>query len=154
NTDQRIAEGRPVTPGFLLAVLLWDDYQARISELTRNKKINEARLLAAHEALAKQRHVLAIPRRFSQFVNDVWQLQERLETRRARQIQRTLSHPRFRAAYDFLLLRSLAGLFETRIADWWTEIQETDSTQREQMIAELAPEPRRKRRRRRQRRQS
>ncbi len=154
STDQRIAEGKPVTPGFLLAVLLWDDYQARISELTRNKKINEARLLAAHEALAEQRHVLAIPRRFSQFVNDVWQLQERLETRKPRQIQRTLSHPRFRAAYDFLLLRSQAGLNDTGIADWWTEIQEADSTQREQMITELAPEPRRKRRRRRQRRQS
>ena len=154
NTDQRIAEGRPVTPGFLLAVLLWDDYQARISELSRNKKVNEARLLAAHEALAEQRRVLAIPRRFSQFVNDVWQLQERLETRKARQIQRTLSHPRFRAAYDFLLLRSQAGLNDTGIADWWTEIQETDSAQREQMIIELAPEPRRKRRRRRQRRQS
>ncbi len=154
STDQRIAQGKPVTPGFLLAVLLWDDYQARISELAGDKKINEARLLAAHESLAGQRNVLAIPRRFSQFVNDVWQLQGRLEVRKPRQIVRTLNHPRFRAAYDFLLLRSEAELIEPSLADWWTEIQDVDITVREKMINELAPAPGKKRRRRRPRRPS
>ena len=86
NTDRRIADEKPVTPGFLLAVMLWEDYRSRIEELLASRgtkrKPKEAALVAAHESIAAQRLTIAIPRRFSSFVLDIWHLQERLETRR------------------------------------------------------------------------
>ncbi len=156
NTDRRIAEDRPVTPGFMLAVMLWADYRARICEQqgsggTKKKAFNEAALVAAHEALAAQRATISIPRRFSSFVHDVWHLQERLESRRRKHVASALSHPRFRAAYDFLLLRAEAGYLNAELVDWWREIQQADDDGREAMLKTLtgaAPGKRRRRRRR------
>ena len=121
NTDERIAEDKPVTPGFLLAVLLWADYRARARDHEANAKPAEARFLAAAEALSQQQQIMSIPKRFSQFVRDVWMLQERLEERRPRNITRLFEHPRFRAGYDFLLLRQQVGDDSVaEAADWWT----------------------------------
>lgn len=155
NTDQRIAEDKPVTPGFLIAVLLWEEYLARIAELMADAKPADARLQAATETLTSQQQIIAIPRRFTQFVRDVWQLQSRLEARQAKAVKRLLDHARFRAAYDFLCLRADAGepLYEQ--CEWWTRIQELDEDGQNAMIRSLQaeqPEPaapsKRKRRRR------
>ena len=153
NTDRRIAEDKPVTPGFLIAVMLWDDYRSRIDELLASTgakhKPMEAALVAAHEAIAAQRLTISIPRRFSSFVHDTWHLQERLETRRPKLVLRTLQHPRFRAAYDFLLLRAAAGTADRDLARWWEAIQEVDSERRDDMLTALrADDPGNKRRRR------
>ena len=156
NTDRRIADGKPVTPGFLLAVMLWEDYRSRIRELTApgggRRKPKEAALLAAHEAIAAQRLTISIPRRFSNFIHDAWHLQERLETRRTKQVPRTLSHLRFRAAYDLLLLRAAAGAADQALVDWWEEIQEAGEERQEAMMATLQASPRSGKRRRRRRR--
>ena len=105
STDRRVAEDKPVTAGFIIAVMLWEDYRSRTGELAAaaggNGKLKEAAPVAAHEAVAAQRCTIAIPRRFSNFIQDVWHLQERLETRRPKHVLRALNHPRFRAAYDF-----------------------------------------------------
>ena len=151
NTDQRIDEGRPITPGFLIAVLLWHDFEARIHDLETHHNLNDARLAAAQETLLSQREVIAIPRRYSQFANEVWLLQSRLEHRRGRQIKRILSHPRFRAAYDFLLLRAESELADPELARWWTRIQDLDSEGVQGMIDTLPRDARHKRRRRRRR---
>ena len=155
NTDRRIAEDKPVTPGFMLGVMLWEDYRSRINELTAakgtNRKPREETVVAAHEAIAAQRKTISIPRRFSSFIHDIWHLQERLESRGPKYIPRALSHPRFRAAFDFLLLRAEAGYIETELGDWWAEIQEADSERRDAMVKGLAgaaPGGRRRRRRR------
>jgi len=150
NTDERIGEGKPVTPGFMLAVLLWRDYQARLGEHEASAKPAEARFLAASDALAAQQRILSVPRRFSQFVRDVWSLQERLVLRRPRSIGRLLQHPRFRAAYDFLLLRAETGEPVRDEADWWTEYQDADSEARRRLTDALTTrEPKRRRRKRR-----
>ncbi|MEZ5559656.1 MAG: polynucleotide adenylyltransferase PcnB [Pseudomonadales bacterium] len=140
NTDQRIAEDKPVTPGFLLAVLLWHDYCARASDLAASHKPADARALAMAETLAAQQLIMSIPRRFSQFVRDVWTLQERLCDTRPRQIARTAEHERFRAAYDFLLLRAETGDPDPMVAEraeWWTRYQEVDAAERGDMIEAL-----------------
>jgi poly(A) polymerase len=155
NTDTRIAEGKPVTPGFLLAVLMWHDYLARTHELGEGKRPAEARVLAATRTLSEQQQIIAIPRRFSLFVRDVWGLQSRLEARYPRYIDRAMQHPRFRAAYDFLLLRAETGEVTDageplqEMADWWTTYQDADEDVREEMLeARRSSQPKKRRRRR------
>lgn len=125
STDGRIADDKPVTPGFLFAVLLWDDYQARITENALQQSMQEAENNAAAECIREQQLTIAIPRRFAQFIRDVWALQPKLERRQPKNLARMLSHPKFRAGYDFLLLRAEMNLVEQEAADYWTEIQKT-----------------------------
>jgi len=153
NTDARIAEDKPVTPGFLLAVLMWHDYVARCDELAEAHNSTEARAMAASETLAAEHEIISIPRRFSQFVREVWALQGRLENIRPKSVRMVLEHPRFRAAYDFLVLRGATGEPVTEQAAWWTEVQTLDADGRDAMIDGLSPAPaaslrKRKRRRR------
>jgi poly(A) polymerase len=159
NTDLRIAEDKPVTPGFLLAVLMWRDYVARFEALQAEHKPAEARVIAANLTLAEEQVIIAIPRRFSQFIRDVWWLQSQLESRRPRLIGRVREHERFRAAYDFLVLRAESGEDVAEAAQWWTEYQERDAAGREAMVEALRSQPagqgrktgkRRRRRRKRQ----
>lgn len=162
NTDDRIHADKPVTPGFLLAVLLWADYRARAADLGEQMKPPEAHLQAAADCLWEQQQIIAVPRRFSQFIREVWHLQERLQTRQPRAIDRLAGHARFRAAYDFLLLRAEAGDQTVRseaeaeemvaAADWWTRFQDVGADERQAMIEERrgqAPKTKRRRRRRR-----
>ncbi len=161
NTDDRIRDDKPVTPGFLLAVLLWADYRARARDLSEELKPADARMHAATDCLAEQQQIMAVPRRFSQFIRDVWQLQERLIARQPRAIVRLAGHARFRAAYDFLLLRAEAGDGSVASeeeaaeiadsADWWTRYQDVSDAERKAMIEERrgsAPKKKRRRRRR------
>lgn len=156
NTDLRISQEKPVTPGFLLAVLLWSDYLTRCSEFEVSLKPAEARASAASATLAEEQGIIAIPRRFSQFVRDVWALQIHLESRRPRAIAQAFGHERFRAAYDFLVLRAEAGEPVGDEAQWWTTYQEQDPAGKQDMVDALRDKPsgeaaggKRKRRRRR-----
>lgn len=156
NTDLRIADDKPVTPGFLFAVMMWRDFQARCREYEADRKPAEARAVAAGETLAQQQLIIALPRRFSQFVRDVWNLQHRLEAPRPRTVASVFEHERFRAGYDFLVLRGQAGEPVAEAADWWTRFQEQDGPGREAMIDQLRDgatgveaRPRKRRRRRR-----
>ena len=85
--------------------------------------MQEAETNAAIECIREQQLTISIPRRFAQFVRDVWSLQPRLERRQKKNLSRMLSHPKFRAAYDFLLLRAELDMAEQQAADFWTEIQ-------------------------------
>ncbi len=123
NTDKRVAEDKPVTPGFLLAVILWEDYQARVGELILSQNMQVAEQRAGDQCVAEQNLTVAIPRRFGQFVKETWSLQPRLEKRGGKGVQKLLRHPRFRAAYDFLALRSECGVIEEEVVQYWTDIQ-------------------------------
>ena len=147
NTDRRIAIGRPVTPGFLLAVLLWEDFRARAKALSSGldaAKADDAAVLAAQAALADQRRIIAMPRRHSHFIQDVWHLQRNLRARRPKRVAKALHHPKFRAAYDFLVLCADAGLIDPAIGQWWTDIQEVGTEERDAMINALNPAVRRR----------
>jgi poly(A) polymerase len=143
NGDQRVAEDRPVTPAFLYGALLWPPLALRIAALERDGATTfEAMARAAPDVIARQARLTTIPRRFSTPMREIWDLQHRLVARR--QAQRLASHPRFRAAYDFLLLREQAGEALDGAGDWWTRFQAGEDMPAVAAPA-AAPRPRRRR---------
>jgi poly(A) polymerase len=141
NTDRRVEEGRPVTPGFLVAALLWPALlDERERALAEGMAPAEALHTAARAVLARQQMHTAVPRRFSTFVCETWELQPRLERGTGRRAPRLLTHPRFRAAYDFLVVRELAGDETDGKGAWWTAYQEAAPAQRPE-LEQAAPAP-------------
>jgi poly(A) polymerase len=138
NTDERLASGKSVNPSFMLSVMLWEPLLERIK---RHKGHFTSRLQALQqmgdEVLSNQQKVTSAPKRFGFQAREIWVLQERLEQRRPRSIEHVLSNKRFRAAYDFLLLRVQSGEPLQKIAEWWTQIQSVDESKRAEMIAQL-----------------
>lgn len=126
STADRVKRDLPVTPAFLYGALLWPPYADRAYELEveRGHDPVTAQNQAADEVLAKQMHRIAIPKRFSLPMREIWSVQPRFEDLRPGRAKRLLTHPRFRAAYDFLLLRAQAGEPGcAALADWWTKAQ-------------------------------
>ncbi len=152
NTDDRIAEGKPVTPAFLFAALLWPVVRGQFDALLA-EGWNEVPALqkAASEAIDAQVRRVAIPKRFSIPMREIFTLQPRFEKRNGRRPFRLAAHPRFRAAYDFLLLRAEVDDADAELAKWWTDFQQVDEGSRETMID---AGPRRGRRRRPRRRKA
>ena len=127
NTDIRIQQEKPVTPAFLFAVLLWEPVRRRTEVLQASGEAPyHAIQQASGEVLARQLERVSLPRRFSTPMQEIWALQFRFVNRRGKRPKRLLTHPRFRAAYDFLLLRAAAGEAEQELADWWTAFQDAD----------------------------
>lgn len=134
NTDSRLAEGKHVTPIFLLAALLW--YPLQESLIGQKKLDTYVMDRHAEKLIAAQIRHTAIPRRISSGMREIWTLQIRLARPQLRSVHRLLSHQRFRAAYDFLLLRAIADPSLDELAQWWTTIQSVDETIRENMVKE------------------
>ncbi len=150
NTDRRIQEDKPVTPAFLFAVLLWEPVRQRYEELiAKDMKPNEAMYRASGDVSVRQQPLVAIPKRFGLPMREIWALQPRLEQRHGKRPHRLLTHPRFRAAYDFLLLRAEAGEVQTELAQWWTRFQEANGPARSEMSSDAGKSRRGRRRRRR-----
>ena len=147
NTDARVEADKPVTPAFLLASLLWEEYRRRCDDTATGPKAQDEEYQAALSVIGEQQHTIAIPKRYAMFIRDVWQLQPRLERRAPRSLARLLEHRRFRAGYDFLVLRAETGDVDADLAKWWTEIQELDPDERAERIQSAAPRRRRRRRR-------
>lgn len=138
NTDERIHAGKPVTPAFLFAALIWPDVLARSQNLeAQGMHSIEALQEAAHWAMHNQVQRIAIPKRFTLPAREIWALQQRLGRRQGKRAEALLAHPRFRAAYDFLLLRESAGETTDDLGDWWTHYQVAEPEQRQQMQAAL-----------------
>ena len=108
---------------------------------------------AMDQVLETQTEKLAIPRRLTTDMKELWVLQLRLEQRNGRKPFKVLEHPRFRAAYDFLQLRCDSGELEAEIGDWWRRFQHASASEREAMLVS-SPEPGRRRNRGRRRRTS
>ena len=149
NTDARIAQGKSVTPYFLFAAMLWPALQA---EWHRRQDNGDPVQPALHSAIGKvigeQVQATSIPKRVSGPMTDIWELQMRLPRRQGKRAFATMSHPRFRAAYDFLLIREATGEIEPGLGQWWTEFQNTDERGQERMLSELSSDAPKKRRRR------
>jgi poly(A) polymerase len=138
NTDDRVQADKPVTPTFLFALLLYGPI-AGIIEATPPERWHElGTILDACDLAARQAQTnVAIPKRFSLGVREMFGLQPRLEHPRGRRALRVLEHPRFRAAYDLLLLRAQYGLASDEMAQWWTRLQEVSAEERGQMADSL-----------------
>jgi len=161
NTDARVVADKPVTPTFLFALLLYGPIAQHIEAAPPARWHELATILdACDRATREAQSRVAIPKRFSLGVREMFALQPRLEHPRGRRALRVLEHPRFRAAYDLLLLRAQYGLAPDEMAKWWTRLQEVSPEERGRMAdaltregggAQAAPRSRRRRRPRRRR---
>jgi len=140
STDRRVAEDRPVTPAFILAALLWPAASLRAEQLRdRGEPPVPAMHSAAQQVIAEACHRVAIPKRFSQPMREIWELQHRLENPRGKRAAELPEQRRFRAAYDFLLLREAAGEETGGVGEWWTRFQELDPGARVEEVAAQEP---------------
>lgn len=131
NTDARIAQEKPVTPAFQLAALLWPVVRRAATHLEqRGDPAMVAMHSAAQQTIGEACQQIAIPRRFSQPMREIFEFQLRLERRHGKKAAELVEHRRFRAAYDFLLLREQAGEDTGGLGEWWTEYQTLPMDQR------------------------
>ena len=147
NTDKRLSEDKPASPAFLFAALLWHEVLSLWNaQLDAGKPAIPALHLAMDAVLHKQRSQLAIPHRHDAIMKEIWLLQPRLEQRSGPRPLRLLALPRFRAAYDFMLLRCESGEMPLELGDWWTEFQSvSDERRAEMLLPEQGPKKRRRR---------
>ncbi|HUL96232.1 MAG TPA: polynucleotide adenylyltransferase PcnB [Usitatibacter sp.] len=149
-TDERLREGKPVSPAFLLAALLWGQVEKNLRRFeSQGQPTIPALHSAMHEALDEQRESLAIPRRFDATMKELWLMQPRFLQRGGSRPYRLLEHPRFRAAYDFFALRAESANAPQEAARWWDRFQHAGPDERERMLVSDEAGPKKKRRRRR-----
>ena len=125
NTDERVRESKPVTPAFLFAAILWQPVRERSQELAGQGETEfNAMMQASEEIIYAQVGSTAIPRRFSAVTRQIWTTQPRFAKIRGKRWRRILHEPRFRAAYDFLLLRAFEDPSLNELCEFWTKAQE------------------------------
>ena len=156
NTDERINNDQRVTPAFLYAALLWYPLEERAQIMQAESGLNahDAFNLASTEVIAKQTQRIMIPKRFSTVIRDIWILQQRLPKRFGRRAFQLLTHPKFRAGYDFLLVSGqVEGGALLELAQWWTHFQHGEPGKQKKMLNDLrrqegdGPKPRKRKRR-------
>jgi poly(A) polymerase len=145
-TDARVREDKGVSPAFLFAALLWHEVLVSWKAAKeRGERPLPALFDAMDQVLSAQAERIAIPRRFEATIKEIWALQPRFEQRAGVRPARLLEHPRFRAAYDFLVLRGASGEVPQSLVDWWTTFQTADDDARAAMLRpEEAPKKRRR----------
>ena len=148
-TDERVLGGRPVSPAFLFAALLWHEVLAAWkSRQSRGERPIPALEAAMDEVLDVQCEKLAITRKLTATMREVWAMQPRFEQRSGQRAYRLVEAPRFRMAYDFLALRAASGEVPAELEAWWRAFQNADGESRQAMLVpETGPRKRRRRRR-------
>ncbi len=149
NTDKRIRAEKTVTPAFIYAALLWPALQQEEKRLATSMPPQAAYLEACQIVVSQQLARTSIPKRFLIPMREIWDLQSRLPSRQGMRALRLLDHPRFRAAYDFLLMREDAGENMNGLGNWWTAFQGAGDDERELMVNNLNKQNSSKRPRRR-----
>ena len=135
NTDKRLINGQSITPGFLIAALLWPGL---IERSLSKGEINLRKFFRSMDyVLRNQQKITAVPRKFQSYIKDIWVLQLKLHSRIGKQPYKTLKHPRFRAAYDLLLLRERATNMKQDLGKWWTDFQKNDENIKKTLINNL-----------------
>jgi len=142
STDARIRADKPASPGFLFAALLWPQVRRFWKQReSGGMPTLPALFAAADDVLATQTENLAIQRRFVADMKEIWALQPRFDKRIGRGPFRLLEQPRFRAGYDFLLLRAQSGEVDAALAQWWDDFAQADHDAREVLIANVVTAP-------------
>ena len=135
NTDKRLINSQSVTPGFLVAALLWPELLEK--SLTKGEINLRKFFRSMDQVLKRQQRITAIPRKFHSYIKDIWVLQLKLHSRIGKQPYKTLKHPRFRAAYDFMLIREKASNEIKALGKWWTDFQRNDDDLKKSLINNL-----------------
>ena len=150
NTDARVREDKPVTPAFLFAALLWPAYAQELARLLEEgHELAVAEQRAADRVTLRQTERIAIPRRFSVPMHEIWFLQSRFPLRQRKRVFRLRQHPRFKAAYDFLELRAAVVPELAPERDWWLGTLELDDAGLAERLERQVPAGKPARRRRR-----
>ncbi|WP_428463969.1 polynucleotide adenylyltransferase PcnB [Photobacterium kagoshimensis] len=139
-TDKRIAKDMRVNPAFMYAAMLWYPMTTRAEEIaiTSGLSYYDAFMVAANDILDEQVKTIAIPRRHTTTVRDIWQQQLRFTRRTGKRAFKAMEHPKFRAAYDFLEMRSnFEGDDVRELAQWWNDFQHADNTNRNKMVQQI-----------------
>ncbi len=144
NTDERIVSDRPVTPMFLYAVFLWPAIQELALRLQAEGWHDAQALFEASQRIVVEQQT-AFPRRFSSPMKELLAMQWRFGQRRGARAARLLEHKRFRAAYDFLLLRAACGEVDQETAEWWTHIQAQPPAEQQRLLGLSRRQGRRRR---------
>ena len=149
NTDDRVLSGKSANPSFLFATLLWHEMLAAWETYkAEGHHLTPALHMAMNEVIATQAEKLAIHNRYTATMKEIWGLQPRFEQRAGKRPFGLLTHPRYRAAYDFLLLRCESGELPMEIGEWWTTFANAEGDARAEMLqADTSPKKRRKRNR-------
>ncbi|MBS0288497.1 MAG: polynucleotide adenylyltransferase PcnB [Proteobacteria bacterium] len=148
NTDKRIKEQKTVTPAFIISALLWHPIC-----LKAKTYVNEgtgpypAQMTAIEDMLYQQAKYISIPKRIVQGAREIWLLQMRFAKRHGKRVTQMMSEPRFRAAYDFLLVRAQSGENVHELANWWQSYVEGDSTKRRALMKALGGQKKRRKKR-------
>ena len=140
NTDNRINSGLRVTPAFFYAAVMWYAVEDRQAQHMQDGGFNahDAFTMAINDVLHRQIQTIMIPKRFSTVIRDIWFLQNRLPKRFGKRAWVTLEHARFRAAYDFLVLRGeIEGGELAELGQWWTDFQDASPVQRKKLLNQL-----------------
>ncbi len=147
NTDARIRDDKPVTPMFLFAVLLWPAIRRLAIDIQEAEGCSEFQAIQFATSSVVERQVarVGLPRRFSAPMREMLAMQPRFLVQKGGRALRLLTHRRFRAAYDFLLLRAAVGQESQELADWWTDIQEQDPNQQKKTLGLTKQRKRRRR---------
>ncbi len=147
NTDDRIASGKSANPSFLFATLLWHEVLVAWEVYkTEGSHVIPALHMAMSEVIATQAEKLAIHNRYTATMKEIWAMQPRFEQRAGKRPFSLLTHPRYRAGYDFLLLRCESGELPAELGEWWTAFANAEGEARAAMLqADTAPKKRRKR---------
>ncbi|WP_374580056.1 polynucleotide adenylyltransferase PcnB [Pseudoduganella sp.] len=136
STDKRVMAGKTVSPGFLFASLLWHQVLEKWQAYQAAGELPIPALhQAADEVLESQTEKLAIQRKIGSDMRDIWAMQPRFERRNGKNPYKLLEHLRFRAGYDFLLLRCASGEIDRELGDWWTAFYEADESVRADLVA-------------------
>jgi poly(A) polymerase len=148
NTDERLSQDKTVSPAFLFAALLWHEV---LSSWNIRVKQGARPVGAMHDAmdevLAKQKEKLAIPHRHDAVMKEIWLMQQRFDQRSGQRPFRLLEQPRFRAGFDFLLLRCASGEVDDELGLWWDEFQDASDVRRVEMLQAEGPGEKKRRRR-------
>ena len=123
NSDSRVAKDLPLTPAFLFSVLLWPSVVKRTGEIQSSKIKIPLLRKAADKAIREQNSHCFIPNRVESMIKDIWEFQIKLLKVKSPKITSLISHKRFRASYDFLILREQSGVNLNGCGKWWTDIQ-------------------------------
>lgn len=151
-TDERVLAERPVSPAFLFAALLWHEVLAAWkARQARGERALPALESAMDEVLDTQCAKLAITRKLTATMREVWAMQPRFEQRSGSRAFRLLEAPRFRMAYDFLALRAASGEVAADVEEWWRAFQNADAESRKAMLLPDSGARKRRRRRRKKR---
>ncbi|MGB1263291.1 MAG: polynucleotide adenylyltransferase PcnB [Cognaticolwellia sp.] len=150
NTDHRVNNDQRVTPAFLFAAMLWYPLQEQIQRLNSETQLTpqDAFFGALSEIMSEQQRSIAIPKRFQAVMKDIWILQDKLSRRDGKRAFKALEHPKFRAGYDFLLIRAeiegaaSAGHEQTsalqELAKWWGDFQHANAETQQVMVKSVS----------------